>query len=153
MLITNLSTIAGYDIAAAHGMVSTTVSMTRRVLKTSMGGARSAHESGADGFSAELEQARKNAFAQLKQEAMTIGATAIIGVAEQLHQVGESGYMLMLTGTAVDLEKAAPVQAVQQAQPQIVYVQAPEGAVIDHGPEVIEAVVRDNVIYPQFARG
>ena len=56
MLITNLSQIAGYDIACAYGMVSTTASMTKRVLKTSMGGARSAHESGADGFSAELER-------------------------------------------------------------------------------------------------
>jgi uncharacterized protein YbjQ (UPF0145 family) len=42
MLITNLPAIAGFEIFAAHGVVSTTASMTRRVLKTSMGGARSA---------------------------------------------------------------------------------------------------------------
>ena len=151
MLITNLSQIAGYDIACAYGMVSTTSSMTRRVLKTSMGGARSAHESGADGFSAELEDARKKAFAQLKEEAQAIGAHAIIGVAEQLHRVGDNGYMLLLTGTAVDLKKSEPAVAAA-VQPQVVYVQA-EPTLVNHEPEIVEAIVRDNVIYPQFARG
>lgn len=151
MLITNLSQIAGYDIACAYGMVSTTASMTKRVLKTSMGGARSAQESGADGFSAELEEARKKAFAKLKEEAAAIGAQAIVGVAEQLHRVGDNGYMLLLTGTAVDLKKAEPVE-VAVAQPQVVYVQA-DAAQQYEEPEVVEAIVRDNVIYPQFARG
>lgn len=152
MLITNLSQIAGYEIACAYGMVSTTVSMTRRVMKTSIGGSRSARESGTDGFSAELEQARKTAFSRLKQEAADIGATAIIGVSEQLHQVGEAGYMLMLTGTAADLQKSAPAQPVGASQPQVVYVQAPEQIHELPEHEVIEAVVRNNIIYPQFAR-
>ena len=151
MLITKLTQIVGFDIDCAYGMVSTTASMTRRVLKTTMGGARSNHESGADGFSAELEAARKRAFAQLKQEATELGAQAIIGVSEQLHTVGESGYMLMLTGTAVDLKKTQPAEAAQ-VQPQVVYVQAAAAESMAE-PEVIEAIVRDNVIYPQFARG
>lgn len=151
MLITNLTQIVGFDIDCAYGMVSTTASMTRRVLKTTMGGARSNHESGADGFSAELEAARKRAFEQLKQEAEDLGAQAIIGVSEQLHTVGDSGYMLMLTGTAVDLKKTQPAGAMQ-VQPQVVYVQADAAGMMNE-PEIIEAVVRDNVIYPQFARG
>lgn len=152
MLITNLPAIAGFEISAAHGMVSTTASMTRRVLKTSMGGARSAQESGSDGFSAELEEARKRAFAQLKQEASELGAQAIIGVSEQLHTVGESGYMLLLSGTAVDLKKTEPVE-LPQLQPQVVYVQTEAASQAQaYEPEIIEAVVRDNVIYPQFAR-
>lgn len=152
MLITNLPTIAGYEIACAYGMVSTTASMTRRMLKTSMGGARSNHESGADGFSAELEEARKKAFTQLQDEAELINAHAIIGVTEQLHRVGDNGFMLLLTGTAVDLKKAEVPAAVHQAQPQVIYVQA-EAAQAEEEPDVIEAVVRDNIIYPQFARG
>ncbi len=151
MLITNLPNIAGYEILCAYGMVSTTSSMTRRMLKTSMGGARSNHESGADGFSAELEDARKKAFAQLQHEAELIHAHAIIGVTEQLHRVGDNGFMLLLTGTAVDLKKADAPAAVQQVQPQVIYVQADAGMADE--PEVIEAIVRDNVIYPQFARG
>lgn len=151
MLITNLSQIAGYDIACAYGMVSTTASMTRRVLKSTMGGARTARESGSDGFSIELEEARKQAFARLKDAARDMGAHAIIGVSEQLHRVGDNGYMLLLAGTAVDLKKAEPVEAAQ-LQPQVVYVQATAGQPA-YEPEIIEAVVRDNVIYPQFARG
>jgi hypothetical protein len=116
-----------------------------------MGGARSAQESGADGFSAELEEARKKAFARLQDEAAAIGAQAIVGVAEQLHRVGDNGYMLLLTGTAVDLKKSQPAE-VAVAQPQVVYVQAGAAGGYEE-PEVIEAVVRDNVIYPQFARG
>ncbi len=79
MLITNLPQIAGYDIDCAYGMVSTTASMTRRVLKSTMGGARTAQESGTDGFSAELEEARKQAFVRLKQDACEMGAHAIVG--------------------------------------------------------------------------
>jgi uncharacterized protein YbjQ (UPF0145 family) len=152
MLITNLPNIAGYEISCAYGMVSTTASMTRRMLKGSMGGARCNHESGADGFSAELEDARKRAFAQLQDEAVAINAHAIIGVSEQLHRVGENGYMLLLTGTAVDLKKVEAPAAVLPAQPQVIYVQA-EAAQDDRDPVVVEAVVRDNIIYPQFARG
>jgi hypothetical protein len=59
--------------------------------------------------------------------------------------------MLLLTGTAVDLKKAEPVE-VAVAQPQVVYVQA-DAAQQYQEPEVVEAIVRDNVIYPQFARG
>lgn len=151
MLITNLPQIAGYEIACAYGMVSTTASMTRRVLKSTMGGARTAQESGTDGFSAELEEARKQAFVRLKDDAREMGAHAIVGVTEQLHRVGDNGYMLMLSGTAVDLKKAEPVAAVQ-LQPQVVYVQSGADELAAQ-PEIIEAVVRDNVIYPQFARG
>ncbi len=57
MLITNLPHIAGHDITITHGMVSATVALSRRVMKTSMGGARGAHESGCEGFSVELEAA------------------------------------------------------------------------------------------------
>jgi uncharacterized protein YbjQ (UPF0145 family) len=153
MLITNLPHIAGYDIEVTHGMVSTTVALTRRVMKTSMGGARGAHESGCDGFSVELEAARKKAFSQLEAQAEGLSASAVIGVNEQLHRIGDTGFMLMLTGTAVDLVKAAPVAAAApQAAPQlqIVYVQAEATEYPE--PEIVEATVRDNVIYPQFAR-
>jgi hypothetical protein len=37
-------------------------------------------------------------------------------------------------------------------QPQVIYVQAGTDELAAQ-PEIIEAVVRDNVIYPQFARG
>lgn len=152
MLITNLTHIAGYDIDVTHGMVSTTVALTRRMMKTSMGGARGAHESGCDGFSAELDAARKKAFAKLEEQAAETNATAVIGVDEKLHCIGDTGYMLMLTGTAVDMVKTLPpaVQAGPVA-PQIVYVQSDQH--VHEEPEIVEATVRDNIIYPQFARG
>ena len=99
---------------------------------------------------AELEEARKKAFAKLKDEAAAIGAQAIVGVAEQLHRVGDNGFMLLLTGTAMDLKKAEPVE-VAVAQPQVVYVQADAAQQFEE-PQVVEAIVRDNVIYPQSAR-
>ncbi len=151
MLITNLPHISGYDIEMTHGMVSTTVSLTRRVMKSSMGGARVAHESGCDGFSAELEAARKQAFKELEKQAQKLEATAVIGVAENLQRIGENGFMLLLSGTAVDLVKAPPVAVAATqgpAQQHIVYVQAEQ-----FEPEIVKATVRDNVIYPQFVRG
>ena len=60
--------------------------------------------------------------------------------------------MLLLSGTAVDLKKAEPVE-LPQLQPQVVYVQTESASQAQaYEPEIIEAVVRDNVIYPQFAR-
>ena len=151
MLITSLTHIAGYDIETTHGMVSTTVALTRRMMKTSMGGARGAQESGCDGFSVELDAARKKAFSKLEEQANEVNAGAVIGVNEVLHCIGDTGYVLMLTGTGVDLVKSAPaaLQAGPVA-PQIVYVQADQNSY--HEPEIIEATVRDNVIYPQFVR-
>ena len=96
--------------------------------------------------------ARKKAFSKLEEQANQANAGAVIGVNEVLHCIGDTGYVLMLTGTGVDLVKSAPaaLQAGPVA-PQTVYVQADQNAYNE--PEIIEATVRDTRHLPTVCPG
>jgi len=103
MLITTTNSIEGKTIEAYHGIVIGEAIMGANLFKDLFASIRDVVGGRSGSYEAELTKARKVAFDELKQEALSLGANAIVGVDLDYEVVGQNGSMLMvsISGTAV----------------------------------------------------
>ncbi|MCT2560021.1 heavy metal-binding domain-containing protein [Tsuneonella sp. YG55] len=105
MIVTTTPTVEGRAIHGYHGIVTGEVIVGANIFRdlfasiTDIVGGRSGK------YEAVLARARKEAIAEMKREAMDLGATVVVGVDIDYEVLGQNGSMLMVSvsGTAVTI--------------------------------------------------
>lgn len=105
MLITTTNSVEGKTIEQYYGIVIGEAIMGANVFKDLFASIRDIVGGRSGSYEAELTKARKVAFAELQQEALLLGANAVVGVDLDYEVVGQNGSMLMvsISGTAVKI--------------------------------------------------
>jgi len=103
LLVTTTATIDGRNIVHYKGIVSAQVFMGVNIFKDILAGVRDIIGGRSKGIENELNKAKELLIAELKEEAVSLGANAIIGLKIDFEDVGTNGiaFMLLGTGTAV----------------------------------------------------
>lgn len=105
MIVTTTPAIEGHPIRAYHGIVTGEVIVGANIFRdlfatvTDIVGGRSGQ------YEDVLARARKEAIAEMKDAAMQLGASAVVGVDIDYEVLGQNGSMLMvsISGTAVTI--------------------------------------------------
>lgn len=102
MLVTTTSTLQGREIVEYRGLVTGEAILGANIFKDLFAGIRDIVGGRSGAYEAELAKARKIALDELQQQAVSLGANAVIGVDLDYETVGNGGSMLMVsaTGTA-----------------------------------------------------
>jgi len=105
VILTTTPNVEGQHIEHYYGIVVGEAVMGANVLKDFFASVRDFVGGRSGSYEDELTKARKFAFAELEQEARTMGANAVVGIAIDYEVVGQKGSMLMvsISGTAVKL--------------------------------------------------
>ncbi len=101
MIVTTTNTLGDQDIVETLGMVRASTTWRRRILKTYQGGIRSVQQNGMLDFDSALEEIKLQALTEMKKSATEAGATAIIGMNEQITEITAGVFMVTVMGTAV----------------------------------------------------
>lgn len=101
MIVTTTNTLGDQDIVETVGMVRGSTTWRRRIMKSYQGGIRSVQQSGQLDFDKALDDIKQQAMAQMVKSAQQAGATAIVGMQEQVNEVTEGVFMVSVMGTAV----------------------------------------------------
>ena len=106
MLVTTTSTIQGKQITRYLGIVSGETIIGANVFRDFFAGIRDIVGGRSGSYEEVLRQAKDTALKEMQQQAMAMGANAVIGVDLDYETVGSNGSMLMVTasGTAVVVE-------------------------------------------------
>lgn len=106
MLVTTTSTLQGKQITRYLGIVSGETIIGANVFRDFFAGIRDIVGGRSGSYEEVLRQAKDTALKEMQQQAMTMGANAVIGVDLDYETVGSNGSMLMVTasGTAVVVE-------------------------------------------------
>jgi len=103
MITTTTPAIEGRPIEQYLGIVSSEVIIGANVIKDIFAGLRDFFGGRSATYERVLDEARRNALAELVQRAQTMGANAVVGVDLDFETIGANGSMLMViaSGTAV----------------------------------------------------
>lgn len=106
MLVTTTSTLQGKQITRYLGIVSGETIIGANVFRDFFAGIRDIVGGRSGSYEEVLRQAKDTALKEMQQQAMAMGANAVIGVDLDYETVGSNGSMLMVTasGTAVVME-------------------------------------------------
>lgn len=106
MLVTTTSTLQGKQITRYLGIVSGEAIIGANVFRDFFAGIRDIVGGRSGSYEEVLRQAKDTALKEMQQQAMAMGANAVIGVDLDYETVGSNGSMLMVTasGTAVVVE-------------------------------------------------
>ena len=106
MLVTTTSTLQGKQITRYLGIVSGETIIGANVFRDFFAGIRDIVGGRSGSYEEVLRQAKDTALKEMQQQAMTMGANAVIGVDLDYETVGSNGSMLMVTasGPAVVVE-------------------------------------------------
>ena len=106
MLVTTTSTLQGKQITRYLGIVSGETIIGANVFRDFFAGIRDIVGGRSGSYKEVLRQAKDTALKEMQQQAMAMGANAVIGVDLDYETVGSNGSMLMVTasGTAVVVE-------------------------------------------------
>lgn len=106
MLITTTNTIEGKKITKYIGLVSGETIIGANIFKDLFAGIRDIVGGRSGSYERVLREGKNTAVSEMQQQAMAMGANAIIGVDLDYETVGAGGSMLMVTatGTAIILE-------------------------------------------------
>ncbi|MBO5380619.1 MAG: heavy metal-binding domain-containing protein [Bacteroides sp.] len=106
MLVTTTSTLQGKQITRYLGIVSGETIIGANVFRDFFAGIRDIVGGRSGSYEEVLRQAKDTALKEMQQQAMAMGANAVIGVDLDYETVGSNGSMLMVTasGTAVVVE-------------------------------------------------
>ncbi len=106
MLITTTNTIEGRKVIKYIGLVSGETIIGANIFKDLFAGIRDIVGGRSGSYERVLREGKNTAVSEMQQQAMAMGANAIIGVDLDYETVGAGGSMLMVTstGTAVILE-------------------------------------------------
>lgn len=103
MIFTTTSTIEGRRIKAYRGVIAGEAIVGANVFKDLFASIRDIVGGRSGAYEQELRRAREMAFQELEQEAIRLGADAVVGIDLDYEVVGQTGSMLMVSvsGTAV----------------------------------------------------
>lgn len=105
MILTTTNTIEGKSVTNYLGIVTSEVIIGANFMKDFLGGLRDFFGGRSGTYEGVLKEAKENALAELRQNAQSMGADAILGIDLDYETIGSGGSMLMVTasGTAVKL--------------------------------------------------
>lgn len=103
MIISTTPTLEGHQIKEYLGIATGEVIVGANIFKDLFAGIRDIVGGRAGAYETTLRDARREAFAELENEAKRLGANAVVGVDIDYEVVGQGGSMLMVSvsGTAV----------------------------------------------------
>lgn len=106
MIRTTTNTLEGREIEEYLGVVIGEAILGANILKDLFGAVRDIVGGRAGAYEDELGKARDIAFQEMEQEAVILGANAVIGIDIDYEVVGQNGGMLMVSvsGTAVKVK-------------------------------------------------
>ncbi|MBO1254878.1 heavy metal-binding domain-containing protein [Alteromonas sp. 5E99-2] len=106
MILTTTPSIEGKAISEYYGIVIGEAVMGANVFKDLFASIRDIVGGRSGSYEEEFTKARQIAFNELRQEALGMGANAVIGIDLDYQVVGDTGSMLMvsISGTAVKVE-------------------------------------------------
>lgn len=106
MLLSTTNNIEGKTITTYYGIVSGETIIGANIFKDIFAGIRDIIGGRSDSYEKVLREAKETALQEMSQQALRMGANAVIGVDLDYETVGSSGSMLMVTacGTAVYFE-------------------------------------------------
>lgn len=106
MIITTTPSVEGKKIAKYHGIVSGETIIGANVIRDLFAGIRDIIGGRSKAYEDVLREAKETALREMQDNAMSLGANAVIGVDLDYETIGASGSMLMVTasGTAVTIE-------------------------------------------------
>ncbi|CAG1770904.1 hypothetical protein BAC3_01416 [uncultured bacterium] len=107
MLISTTNTIDGHKVEKYLGLVSGEAILGANIFKDIFAGIRDIVGGRSEAYEKELRTAQNIAINEMREQARTLGANAIIGVDLDYETVGSGGSMLMVSacGTAVILSE------------------------------------------------
>lgn len=105
MLVTTTHAVEGRPVQDYKGVVTGEAILGAHVFRDLFAGIRDIVGGRSGAYEKSLREAREIAFKELEEEAMRIGANAVIGVDIDYEVIGEKGSMMMVSvsGTAVTL--------------------------------------------------
>ena len=103
MILSTTNIIEGKPVTAYLGIITSEVIIGANFMKDFLGGLREFFGGRSGTYEGVLKEARENALAELRQNAQSMGADAVIGIDLDYETVGSGGSMLMViaSGTAV----------------------------------------------------
>ena len=103
MIISTTNTPEGYSIREHKGIVTGEAIPGANIARDFFAGIRDIVGGRAGACEKELRKAREHSFGEMREQAVELGADAIVGVDMDYETLGENGGMLMVTaaGTAV----------------------------------------------------
>ena len=103
MILTTTPTIEGKEIKSYHGIVIGEAIMGANIFKDLFASIRDIVGGRSGSYEDELTKARQIAFRELEQEALGMGANALVGIDLDYEVLGDKNSMLMvsISGTAV----------------------------------------------------
>ena len=103
MILTTTPTIEGKEIKGYHGIVIGEAIMGANISKDLFASIRDIVGGRSGSYEDELTKARQIAFRELEQEALGMGANAVVGIDLDYEVLGDKNSMLMvsISGTAV----------------------------------------------------
>ena len=106
MLITTTPNIEGKRIARYYGIVSGETIVGANIFRDFFASIRDVIGGRSNSYEEVLRKAKDSALREMEEQAMRLGANAVIGVDLDYETVGQSGSMLMVTasGTAVFIQ-------------------------------------------------
>ena len=106
MILTTTPTIEGHRITEYLGVVTGEAILGANFFRDFFAKIRDVVGGRSGAYEKELRRARETAFQEIQEEALEIGANAIVGIDLDYEVMGESGSMLMvsISGTAVTFD-------------------------------------------------
>jgi uncharacterized protein YbjQ (UPF0145 family) len=105
MILTTTPNIEGHRITEYLGVVTGEAVLGTNFFRDFFGKIRDVVGGRSGAYEKELARARETAFREIQEEALEVGANAIVGIDLDYEVMGESGSMLMvsISGTAVKI--------------------------------------------------
>ena len=105
MIITTTQNIEGHRITEYLGVVTGEAVLGTNFFRDFFAKIRDVVGGRSGSYEKELARARETAFREIEEEALEVGANAIVGIALDYEVMGEKGSMLMVSvrGTAVTI--------------------------------------------------
>ena len=104
MIVTTTPSIEGRKIVDYKGVVVGEAIMGANFVRDIFASVTDIIGGRSGAYESKLVDARQTAMAEIKEEALALGATAIVGVDLDYEVVGESMLMVSISGTAVIIE-------------------------------------------------
>ena len=104
MIVTTTPTIEGRTIKEYCGIVTGEAIMGANFVRDIFASVTDIIGGRSGAYESKLVDARQTAMAEIKEEALALGANAIVGVDLDYEVVGESMLMVSISGTAVIIE-------------------------------------------------
>ncbi len=105
MILTTTSNIEGHRITEYLGVVTGEAVLGTNLFRDFFAKVRDVIGGRSGAYEKELARAREGAFQDIQDEALSVGANAIVGIALDYEVMGKTGSMLMvsISGTAVKI--------------------------------------------------